>query len=112
MKVEMLYEEDGMPNTVMSVPNVKWYDEFLDHSGVLQPGSLYVMEKDVVRHIEAVNENRRKYGLKERVVDMSRLVCAEAPVEIYCDSEQAEPWKHYGLLKRKVPAANYPFGID
>lgn len=66
--------------------------------------SLWTTKSKVLNHYRRINETRAKLGLVERdlVFVIDNIEYASAPIEIYDDCEDGQPWRHSGLLLRQV----------
>jgi len=112
MKIEILLAD----NTVTSV-QAMWHGDTVSRTApgqdVFRPGSLWTTKSKLIAHLEKVNRSRAKAGIEGRSVEaaVETALCAEAPLEVYVDTEDGEPWRHFGTLARKIPYGEAEFGI-
>lgn len=71
---------------------------------------LWTTVEELKKHFEKVNKECSKIGmdyLKRDLSDIKEIIreikCSEAPLEIYHDCEDHQPWKHTGLRLRNIP---------
>lgn len=107
MKIDILLS-DG---SVSSVP-VKWHPAVAKAAEPGQktvcPGSLWTTKSEIIKHLQNVNERRKKMNVGLRDLSdqddvIRRVSAAEAPLEIYIDTDDGRPWRHWGTLAREVP---------
>ena len=75
---------------------------------ILCPGSLWTTKDKIIEHLEKVNECRkeihahlRDLSIRDKVIQ--GICAAEAPLEIYVDTDDGQPWRHWGTLAKEVP---------
>ena len=100
MKIQVLNKD----STVISI-QAEWHSE---NKGM--PGSAWTTLGTLERHWREVNKVRSKYGLEPKITcseDVRKLVddmyIAEMPLEIYTDTDDGTPWRHYGTLVKCIP---------
>jgi hypothetical protein len=78
----------------------------LTEQSVIRPAGIWTTNSVIMKHLAEVNKIRRKSNVAERDLSDPNLILgitgAEVPLEIYCDCEDHEPWKHWGLLIKSV----------
>ena len=97
-------------NTVSDI-HVDWHGYHSMNLGIsgridVQAG-LWTTVDTIKSHYEHVNDLRRANGIEPRDIDsvVDSMVGAEAPFDIYIQTEDGCPWKHCGTLVRSVPYA-------
>ena len=102
-------ERDG--TTSVSTLTAKWHPE--TSAG---PAGIYVTANAVREHVRRINDRRASYGCEmpldaEKMIKSDGIVCAEAPLEIYDDTDDGEPYRHYGTLYRSIPGNPTQFDL-
>jgi len=107
MKINILNADDSVSSV-----QVEWHPECLKSlepgQKTLCPGSLWTTKSRILEHYRRVNDVRRGLGAELRdLSDPDKAVAgiqfAEAQLEIYIDTDDGEPWRHWGTLCRVVP---------
>lgn len=107
MKINILLK-DG---TVSSVP-AKWHPATSKTAEpgwqTLGPSSLWTTKSKIIDHLRKINESRKKMnvGLRDLSAEdevIQGISAAEAPLEIYADTDDGKPWRHNGTLIKEVP---------
>lgn len=107
MKIQILLA-DGSVSSV----SVKWHPAVAKAAEpgqkIVCPGSLWTTESEIIGHLQKVNERRkeiscylRDLSIRDKVIQ--GISAAEAPLEIYKDTDDGRPWRHWGTLSKEVP---------
>lgn len=75
-----------------------------------RPAAAWTTVGRLEKHWRGVDEARSAYGVGRRIGpggDARRMVdeirSSEIPLEVYADTEDGEPWRHFGTLVREIP---------
>ena len=104
MKIKLKLQES------VSEVNAFWHPAHERHvdqfSTATEPAGLWTTKEEIVRHLAAVNASGKAIRVKEYDIfdAVESIECAEAPLEIYAETGDGEPWRHNGTLVRKIPA--------
>lgn len=107
MKIDILLS-DGSVSSV----SVKWHPAVAKAAEPGQktvcPGSLWTTKSEIIKHLQNVNERRKgmNVGLRDLTAQdeiIQGISAAEAPLEIYTDTDDGQPWRHWGTLAKEVP---------
>lgn len=86
--------------TETSLANVRWHPERKTSLGDI-PAGLWTTEDDVLAYWRKLHPDCIITRDNIREID-----CAEAPVDIYTNTEDNMPWRHFGTLLKEVHAGN------
>lgn len=93
------------------IPCVKWHPPVHRSDGSFEPAGLWVLEDHLIYKLSQVIKTQASRETFKCIDG------AEAPVVVYMDCEDREPWKHYGLriktiLPRPIKTLQHTLSFD
>jgi len=109
MKLEVLFQ-DGCVHCVLAEWHPATVSTIAPSQQIERPGAMWTTVEKIKDYLREEDKSRVKNGLEpgftsQEDVDhfIEEMCLAEVPLEIYRDTDDNEPWRHFGTLVKEVP---------